>query len=278
MKKVEIEELQKAYLEMLHEFDKICKDNNLQYVLVAGSALGAVRHKGFIPWDNDIDIGMTRPQYEKLVKLFLENKIEINRNREFICVRNKTLARDFIRYIRYDLKRITNKAIKEDCPYIGLEIFAFDGTYTNDFLFNLQSLRSNFRRKLLHFSITVANANPKRGKLFVKLKSLILPIFRKIGRMRLAKWVERIGMEVDYDKAEYIAVINNAIFDKKKRFKKGDLSETVSLKFEDGEFPVFKNYDIYLKNLYGNYMELPPQELRIPHCDDACWIESDELK
>ena len=68
----DLKKLQYVLIEMLKEFDKICRDNNIEYFVFAGTELGAVRHKGIIPWDDDTDVGMMRSEFEKLKKVFAE--------------------------------------------------------------------------------------------------------------------------------------------------------------------------------------------------------------
>ena len=73
----DIKEIQKMQLDILVEFDKFCRDHNLKYFLAYGTLLGAVRHKGFIPWDNDVDVCMLRDEYEKLIKLYKDNRYRL---------------------------------------------------------------------------------------------------------------------------------------------------------------------------------------------------------
>ena len=81
-----LQDTQRVYLELMKEFDKICKDNSLRYDLCGGTLLGAVRHGGFIPWDNDIDVAMPRPDFEKLMKLDMKKKIDLPPERELISL------------------------------------------------------------------------------------------------------------------------------------------------------------------------------------------------
>ncbi len=260
-----LEEMQKVNLEMLHEFDNICKENNLSYTLGGGTQLGAVRHHGFIPWDDDIDINMNRPDYEKLMKLYEENKINIRKDREIISNRNNTFARHYARYIRYDVKRVSEYSIDDDCPYIGIEIFVEDGVYSNKILFRFQAWRVKVVRKLLLLSLSKPNTSSK-GKIIASMKDIVRPFLKKIGSMKIAKHLENICKEVEFDKAKYVAGLNG-MYGKKEIWLKEEMLPIIYIDFEDGKFPCYKNYDKYLSNLYGNYMELPPEEKRQPHND-----------
>lgn len=265
MKLLTLYEMQKVNLEMLQEFDSICKENNISYTLGGGTQLGAVRHKGFIPWDDDIDLNMTRPNYEKLMNLLKKNELKLPKNRQLISNRDNTFARHYARYIRYDVKRVTTYASDDDCPYIGIEIFVEDGVYSNKYLFSIQLWRIKFVRKLLLLSLSKPNLSSK-GKGVAILKNLIRPILKKIGSMKIARHLENICKEVNFDKAKYVAGLNG-MYGKKEKWLKEDMLPVIYLDFEDGKFPCYKNYDKYLSNLYGNYMELPPEEKRQPHND-----------
>lgn len=274
MNLLSLKEMQEINLEMLKEFDEICKQNNLSYTLGGGTQLGAVRHKGFIPWDDDIDLNMARPDYEKLMKLYSENKIKFPKNRELISNRNDTFARHYARYIRYDVKRVSEYSDDDDCPYIGIEIFVEDGVYTSKCLFNIQVWRIKFVRRLLLLSLSKPNESSK-GKVIAKIKNMVRPILQKIGSMKIARHLENICKEVDFDKAKYVAGLNG-MYGKKEIWLKEEMLPTVDLQFEDGKFPCYKNYDKYLSNLYGDYMKLPPEEKRIPHNDKGYRVEENE--
>ena len=111
-----LQEMQQVYLELLGEFDLVCKEHGLRYDLCGGSMLGAVRHKGYIPWDNDIDLSMPRPDYERLLSLKLEGKLCLPERRGLVMDRDKTFPRHFARYVREDVKRVTDMAEEWDCP------------------------------------------------------------------------------------------------------------------------------------------------------------------
>lgn len=260
-----LEEMQKVNLEMLYEFDKICKENNLTYSLAGGTLIGAVRHHGFIPWDDDIDINMNRIDYEKLMELYSKNEINLPEHREIISNRNGTLARHFARYIRHDVKRISEYSSDDDCPYIGIEIFVEDGVSSNKLLFDIQILRIKIVRKLLLLSLSKPDVS-SRGKVIALLKNIIRPILKKVGSMKIATHLEDICKKVNFNKAKYVAGLNG-MYGKKEIWLKEEMLPIVYLDFEDGKFPCYKNYDKYLSNLYGDYMKLPPKEKRQPHND-----------
>ena len=118
-----LEETQAACFEMLVELDAIFRKNGLRYDLCGGTLLGAVRHKGFIPWDDDIDIAMPRPDYERFIELVTSGAIALPEQRQLLSSRDGSLMRHYARYVRSDIMRDAAYATDDDCPYISLDIF-----------------------------------------------------------------------------------------------------------------------------------------------------------
>ncbi len=266
---LDLKQMQQVYLELLEEFDQICKANGLRYDLCGGSMLGAVRHQGYIPWDNDIDLSMPRPDYERLLRLKLEGKLGMPHRRDLVMDRDKTFPRHFARYVRQDVKRVTDMAEDWDCPYIGIDIFPLDGVSGDDKAFRAQVKKIARLRRFLLTSVEKRGTS-RRGKLAAFIKNLYRPILRAIGSFRLASMLDKECSRIDYDSAEYVGIISG-MYGLKERWRKADMLPQKQFDFEGLSVPGFANFDIYLTNLYGDYMKLPPKEQQVPHCDEACW-------
>lgn len=262
-----LQEIQQVYLELLREFDGVCKAYGLRYDLCGGSMLGAVRHHGYIPWDNDIDLSMPRPDYERLLSLKLEGKLSLPAHRDLVMDRDKTFPRHFARFVRHDVKRVADMAEDWDCPYIGIDIFPLDGVSGDDKAFRRQVEKIRQLRRLLLTSVEKAGTS-RRGKAAAMVKNLYRPILRAIGCFRFARMLDKECQRVDYETAEYVGIISG-MYGLKERWRKEDMLPQAQFDFEGLQVPGFANYDIYLTNLYGNYMQLPPVEQQVPHCDDA---------
>lgn len=262
-----LQEMQQVYLELLEEFDAMCASHGLRYDLAGGSLLGAVRHGGFIPWDNDIDVCMPRPDYERMLTLKAKGELKLLEKRDLISDRDDGFARHFGRFIRHDVKRLADMAEDSDCPYIGMDIFPIDGLPKNDLVFKWQCWRVRQLRRFLLTSVEKAGTS-RRGALAAKIKNLYRPILKKIGPFRIARHLDKVCSRVDYDKAELVGAITG-MYGHKERWPKEKMLPQTRLKFENMEAWGFENYDVYLSNLYGDYMKLPPADKQVPHCDSG---------
>lgn len=274
-----LEETHVIFLELLKELVTICEENNIRYDLCGGTMLGAVRHRGFIPWDDDIDISMPRPDYERFLDLAMNKKLSLREDRDVISDRDDSLARNFARYIRKDIRRISRSGFSEDydCPYIGLDIFTVDGMPENGIFLSMQLFLVKQLRRLTLTSVQKKNTS-RKGKIAAKIKNIYRPVLKLIGPCRLARMSDKVCSLVSYDKAKYVGIVNG-MYGKKERWLKCDMLPQKMFQFEDGNYKGYVNVDIYLSNIYGsNYMELPSEDKRKPHGSYLCWVEKENRK
>ena len=257
MNKLSLTEIQQLSYELLVELDTICKENHIPYVLGGGSLLGAVRHKGFIPWDDDIDIMLLREDYDRLINLDADR---IKRGRRIISRKDHSLARHYGRYIRMDYKKSSEFFLEEDCPWIGVDIFPIDFAPKDDRIFARQVRKIAFYRKIMLLSITKKNTG--KTKYIAMLKNMIRPFAKLYGTYRAIDKITKISCLFNNSNEKEFVAGYSGMYGLKERWKYNDYIPQIHLKFEDAEFPAPKNYDIYLKNLYGNYMEIPPESKR----------------
>lgn len=269
-----LKEMQQVYLELLKEFDALCRTHGLRYDLAGGSLLGAVRHGGFIPWDDDIDVCMPRPDYLRLLELKEQGKLRLPQSRDVISNRDKTLARHFGRYVRHDVRRLSDMAEDYDCPYIGMDIFPIDGLPEGKLAFKWQCFRIRQLRRFLLTSVEKKGTS-RRGSMAAKVKDLYRPLLKAIGPYRIAAHLDRVCSRVPYEKAKLVGAVAG-MYGARERWPKEAMLPQKRIKFEDTEACVFANYDIYLSNLYGDYMRLPPKEQQVPHCDSGYRVKEKE--
>lgn len=239
-------------LDLLLKFDDVCKRHGLKYFLNSGSLLGAIRHKGFIPWDDDIDVEMPRDDYEKLLSLsgefekpyFLQTPdTDKNSGYSFAKLHNTRTTMASERFV-----------FQKMCFGIFIDIFPYDNwipsdTTSYDVIKYLAYENSTFMR--------MSNPNlDVNDQLRVKEWSGIEPAVAYDCINKIAQKYRNIETDTIL-----VAVCALAKYEKKLKYKE-DYKEAVMVDFEGFKFPVPIGYDRILTNLYGDYMEFPPVEKR----------------
>ena len=264
-----LRDIQEASLALLCEFAKICADNGLRYDIIGGSLLGAVRHRGFIPWDDDVDVSMPRPDYEQMLQMLLSGKLGLPKQRSVISDRDETFARHYARYVREDIARVAKYASDADCPFLGIDIFPLDGVSGDDQAFEASVKQIEKKRRLLLLS-TSKKGTSSRGNAVALVKDIVRPFIKHYGSFRIARELDELCSEVPYEEAEFVGVISG-MYGVKERWPKERMLPQSTYEFEGVPVLGYKNYDEYLSNIYGDYMQLPPVEKRVPHIDRFVW-------
>jgi len=248
-------EVQLSELNILKYFHSFCEKNNLRYSLVGGTLLGAVRHKGFIPWDDDIDVGMPRPDYEKFKKL----KNEFNNNKYQLCSDEDCF---------YPFSKIYDTTISisskgADDLFLWIDVFPFDGISRNDFVARYNMKRVSFLRRMY----TVQKSDWMHDKISMKkiLKYLFIVPARIIGVHGCKKRLIKIASKFDYSKSEYVAGITWGVYGLGERIVKKDFENIIDIEFEDNIMKCMSCWNEYLTGCYGDYMKLPPENKRMCH-------------
>ena len=261
--------LQEKEFEILKQFDTICKEHGIQYVLYAGTLLGAIRHKGFIPWDDDIDIAMTRPEYEKFEKIF---------DHQF-GLRLQSDTRLPYYYHAHAKLRNNSMEIYEDVsrtqrdqkgPWIDL--FIYDNIpdkqidRVNHFL-EVNKVNEKIRKKLFlkaneidkGLKYVVKKVLQTYNELFHRFFFTLPKLFKKRTEL-LTKYndqeTKELGIASFYNTYDYY----QTTFMKKESF-----TNITTAIFEGEEFPVPANYDECLTVMYGDYMKIPEEHEQVTH-------------
>lgn len=254
-KKLTNEEVRNIQLEILDNFINFCSTHNLKYSLTGGSLLGAVRHQGFIPWDDDIDLMMPRADYEIFVKSFNTDNIKKS-IKCFSYENNKTWNLLFSKLMDTNtiLFETTTKGEHENIEMgVFVDVFPIDGCSDN-WKKELQRIKFYNRILISHLSIKFNNSI----KLFLSsvLKSLFSIEYAQNKANKLLKTYV-------FGNTKYAGVIVG-VYGEKEIYTYDTFSEYTELLFENRKIMCIKNFDKYLIQHYGNtYMELPPMEKRI---------------
>jgi len=254
------DEVKRICLELLVEVDRICKKQKIKYFIYGGTLLGAVRHRGFIPWDDDIDIVMFRDDYTRFIDIC---KTELN-NKCFL----ETIESEPFSIVTWgklhkrDTAFIHDNVPKECFQGISIDLFAFDKVPENNFtrsLFGFLHDKFNFLYSQ-RFAEKVKKPSYRRRAL-----NLLISLTKIVPDLKLKKWYQRLSTR--YNNRDYQYVIHNSF----RRFKQKLMpvvffEETCLLEFEGYLFSAPQRWHEVLKRYYGeNYMQLPPEEERFIH-------------
>lgn len=257
---IQSEELKTIQLDILNDIASFCEDNNLSYFLSYGTLIGAIRHNGYIPWDDDIDICMPRPDYDKFLEKYN------NRNSSYKVISHEidgTYSLPFGKV--HDTRTVMNETMyKQDCFGVYVDVFPLDGcdkkgsqikiTIKLTKLLNAKKAILDGKRS---FVKNIIIALGKVALMFVSVNDILLKF-------------KKACSDIPYSESEYVASVaaSYGVFEV---MKKSDLEETIFHDFEGCKFRVPKNYDMYLKQIYGDYMQLPPEDKRVSHHTFEAW-------
>jgi len=262
-----LKHLQNLELMILKDFIKICEENNLNYYMYAGSLLGAVRHNGFIPWDDDLDVIMFRDDFEKFKKIFITSK---NDKYELLC--NEThedyfhlLAKLMIKNTKFEEHWVSQVDFHIG---INMDIFVLDDLAEGNFKRNYQLKKSFLYNKLLIMSKLKLDDLPPATKLATHTGHYILNLFR-IKPSTLNRRCLNFLRKYRNPDAEYVFDISATAEEYPQIFRRDDFKDIKKIKFEDIEVNIPSGYDNILTSLYGDYMQLPPEEDRYNHITET---------
>ena len=273
MKKIEtLRQLQLVNIFIYRELLKVCDNLGIKLYLLGGTLIGAVRHKGFIPWDDDIDVCMSRPDYNKLLKL---TNGKIGEKCSIIDPERDAYYKGVVPVVAYNNSRVVSKQFKEDEHLkIAISIFVYDGAPKGKlaqfyYYKKLYILRAEHAACRADFK----NVNTKVARM---VGPLLAPFFKSANvykyKNKILKWQQKYR----YEESELVST-NMDSYSQLEVFPKETFEDSTDLMFEGIESHVFSNYHEQLTRYYGDYMQLPPIEEQCgKHSFDA-EIEEDFL-
>ena len=267
MREMTLRELQLFSLEILKDVHQFCVEHNIQYSVSDGTMIGVVRHKGFIPWDDDIDIVMRRPDFEIFCKTYESTRFKLKyREQDKGC---------YVPYARvYDTERRWAKTLKPWCDDkdagVCIDVFPVDGVPEDK-----EEFRRYYKlsRRLFRFN-SVSRAAPqpfnlKKG-LAYNAKLLAMKIIFLNGKTTdwLCRSVIRRAKAIKYGETRYWGNISSMCDGIMDYHRLETFTDVCLMDFEDTKVMVMNGYDEYLRDKYNDYMQLPPVEKRVAHLSD----------
>ncbi len=262
MRELTLREIQIESLNILLEFDKICQKHGIKYMLAFGTLIGAVRNKGFIPWDDDLDIWMKREDFDRFVELY-ENDSSISPYK--LCTRNNTVNYfiDIPRFSNMNFSYVTENPYEKpwDCG-------AFIDLYPVDCCGNSEEDKKG-KKELMNISklyftyMGISRPNP----LIRLFKNVLHSFLKNIPKEKMIKYVNRKYEKVLNDMKKRSQGTSAALFDSTviRPVNNEWLDDLIPMEFEGHMFPVPREYDKILTLYYRDYMTLPSEDKRVPH-------------
>lgn len=269
MRELTLREIQMTSLNVLIEVDQICKDLGLRYFLMYGTLIGAIRHKGFIPWDDDLDIGMPRKDFDQLV-LFFDSEYSgalrmcTRANSEEYLYGIPRICDRRYKYVALE-KTYKKKVQFVEKPEMGvfIDVYPIDNFGLNEQEALSLKKRCN-RMNVMYYRYKTPSSSDTVYKILIKCL-----ISKFMYLLKGNNWNKTIDKEIMATITERTSEENNLVgvpawTDKFVVYEKDWFSEQVLIEFQNFSFPSPKNYQKVLEAEYGDYLSLPPEDERKP--------------
>ena len=254
----QLREVQLTELELLLEVKRICEKNDIRYNIIAGTLLGAIRHKGYIPWDDDADVAMLRSEYEKFVKAV---KKDLDTEKYEFQDHNSTKG---YRWGYGKLRRkdtLFLREFQEEMPYfqgIFIDVFPLDYVPDSKPGRAVMNFRCFLVRKLLW-----ARVGKRADK--SAFKRLVYSVMDKMPEEKIKRMLNRLIGETQRKRTGWVRILTFPTPNNEYGYKTKWYEKSRTYTFEGETFAGIKDYDAYLSFKFGDYMTLPPEEKRKTH-------------
>lgn len=256
-----LEEIKREELGLLLKFKEFCDRYDLRFYLAGGTLLGAVRHGGFIPWDDDIDVCMPRPDWDKLVSL--SDSLETEFDVVLRPYPGATLGcTPFVKVCSKDIFVQAEKEQEESALWV--DVFPVDGLPEDRAVVEREYEKANTIRSFIMIASSTAKSG--RNSLRRAIKRVIGPVLRfPAVRKLLYKRLESIARSVFYGSTNTVGAVTWGLYGTGEAMPLKSFEKRESVKFEGHDMPCMSCWREYLTGIYGDYMQLPPEEKRVTH-------------
>lgn len=264
MKKITDRELRQTQLKVLATIHCFCVKNKIKYFLVGGTLIGAIRHNGFIPWDDDIDIAMLRRDYEKFISTFHANG--------YYIASPQTINNYYAPFAKVvdETTRLKEHISSEIEIGVNVDVFPYDNVPDDLQKAKKQYSKSRILYNLLLMKSLVYKKRPPLKNLTYLFGKIIT---KPLSYDYLTKQIEKNAKKYNNQTSGKVSQIVYPLYKEKTTWPKSLFDEIVLHKFENEEYFIPKGYDKMLRITYGDYMILPPKEQQVAHHDYDAWIK-----
>jgi len=258
MKELTLDDIKKVSIDLLQDMHEFCVEHNLKYSLGFGTLIGAIRHKGFIPWDDDIDIMMPRPDYELFCREY-----KSKRGHKLIAPCKKGCYISYARVVEVDKTLVVSPADwNSKTSGVWIDIFPVDGaTDDADTMKSIyQDVRKIYAEQIERRFIATKRNKGIRGRLYYWKENIL-------GRCNVEKYArdyDTLCKKIAFGETKHVCVITCPNSGVLAYFELTDFDEYELIPFDNHEFYAIKAYDKVLRVSYGDYMKLPPIEKQVP--------------
>lgn len=267
-KELTLREAQLIGLKIMKAFDVFCRENGLIYYLSGGTLLGAVRHKGFIPWDDDVDLMMPRADYQKMIAIgFPEGDCKL-----YSLENSHGYCRPWARLTDASTILCGESYFHGDSEGLGIDIFPIDGVPEGRLATKL------FFKQIRLNDALCKSARRNRipeGERLARIKAFLPKLLKPIGAKRFARRMNHIAMKQPFADSRFRGVSMVTHYGEREKMPAEVFDHPIELDFEDMKCPAPNGYDLYLTRLYGDYMQLPPESARGRHFARYAILEED---
>lgn len=266
MKELTLQQIRNVELDLLNVFDKYCKENDIKYFLSNGTLLGAVKYKGFIPWDDDIDVFVPREDYDRLIATFKDSE----KYRLFAFERERAYKFPFAKLC--DLTTVKEEGNINNGVSLGIDMDIFPLDAWNDDFDKACKEVKNINRNMFLLGLSKSKSPSSRTLLKRIVKSFLMIACKACGSKVFIQNIIKKSKLYNLQGSVYCGCKSWCIYNEREIIPSETFADVVQVEFEGNKYPAPVGYDTYLRSLYGDYRQDPPLEKQKTHHSFKAYI------